>query len=45
MHLENHLEKNPSQKIKKNSKNQIEITACEQKPTARKRIYRFLTLL
>ena len=38
--LENHLEKNPVQKIEKNSKNESEIAACEQKkPLARKRIF------
>ena len=31
MDWENHLEKNPIQKIEKNSKNQSEIVACEQK--------------
>ena len=33
MDWENHLEKNPIQKIEK-SKNQSEIAACEQKPLA-----------
>ena len=32
----NHLEKNPIQKIEKNSKNQSEIAACEQKTTTDK---------
>ena len=36
MDWENHLEKNPIQKIKKNSKNQSEIAACEQKTTSEK---------
>ena len=36
MHWENHLEKNPIQKIEKNSKNQSEIAACEQKTTTEK---------
>ena len=36
MDWENHLEKNPIQKIKKNSKNQSEIAACEQKTTTEK---------
>ena len=37
MDRENHLEKNPIQKIeKKNSKNQSEIAACEQKTTTEK---------
>ena len=36
----NHLGKIRSQKIeKKNSKNQSEVAACEQKPLARKRIF------
>ena len=39
MDWKNHLEKNPIQKIEKNSKNQSEIAACEQKPLARKRIF------
>ena len=30
MDWKNHLEKNPIQKIEKNSKNQSEIAACEQ---------------
>ena len=33
MDRENHLEKNPIQKIEKNSKNQSEIAAYEQKKT------------
>ena len=36
MDRENHLEKNPIQKIKENSKNQSEIAACEQKTTIEK---------
>ena len=36
MDWENHLEKNPIQKIEKNSKNQSEIAACEQKTTTEK---------
>ena len=36
MDWENHLEKNPTQKNKKNSKNQSEIAACEQKTTSEK---------
>ena len=37
MDWENHLEKNPTQKIeKKHSKNQSEIAACEQKTTIEK---------
>ena len=36
MDWENHLEKNPIQKIAKNSKNQSEIAACEQKTTTEK---------
>ena len=37
MDWENHLEKNPIRKIeKKNSKNQSEIAACEQKTTTEK---------
>ena len=36
MDWENHLEKNPIQKIEKNSKNQSEIAACEQKTTSEK---------
>ena len=39
MDWENHLEKNPIQKIKKNSKNQSEIAACEQKPLPRNRTF------
>ena len=35
MDWENHLEKNPIQKIEK-SKNQSEIAACEQKTTSEK---------
>ena len=42
MDWENHLEKNPIQKIEKNSKNQSEIAACEQKTTTEKP---FLTTL
>ena len=37
MDWENHLEKNPIRKLKKkNSKNQSEIAACEQKTTTKK---------
>ena len=36
MDWENHLEKNPIQKIEKNSKNQSGIAACEQKTTTEK---------
>ena len=36
MDWKNHLEKNPIQKIEKNSKNQSEIAACEQKTTSEK---------
>ena len=36
MDWENYLEKNPIQKIDKNSKNQSEIAACEQKATTEK---------
>ena len=36
MDWENHLEKNPIQKNRKNSKNQYEIAACEQKTTSEK---------
>ena len=36
MYWENHLVKNPIQKIEKNSKNQSEIAACEQKTTSEK---------
>ena len=36
MDCENHLEKNPLQKNRKNSKNQSEIAACEQKITSEK---------
>ena len=36
MDWENHLENNPIQKIEKNSKNQSEIAACEQKTTTEK---------
>ena len=39
MDLENHLEKNPIQKIEKKSKNQSQIAACEQKTTTRNRIF------
>ena len=35
MNWENHLEKNPIQKNRKNSENQSEIAACEQKITSR----------
>ena len=50
MDWENQLEKNPIQRIeKKNSKNQSEIAACEQKTTSEKANlllkHRFLTLL
>ena len=48
MDWENHLERDPIQKNWKNSKNQSEIAAFEQKPLARKRIlfkHHFLTLL
>ena len=38
MDWENHLEKNPIQKNRKNGKNQSEIAACEQKITTEKRI-------
>ena len=36
MDWENHLEKNPIQKNRKNRKNQSEIAACEQKTTTEK---------
>ena len=36
MDWKNHLEKNPIQKNRKNSKNQSEIAACEQKTTSEK---------
>ena len=36
---QNHLEKKSDPKNRKNSKNQSEIAACEQKPLARKRIF------
>ena len=36
MDWENYLEKTPIQKIEKNSKNQSEIAACEQKTTIEK---------
>ena len=36
MDWKNHLEKNPIQKIEKNSKNQSEIAACEQKNPSEK---------
>ena len=36
MDWEKHLEKSPVQKIEKNSKNQSEIAACEQKTTSEK---------
>ena len=36
MDWENHLEKDPIQKSKKNSKNQSEIAVCEQKTTTEK---------
>ena len=39
MDWENYLEKNPIQKIEKNSKNQSEIAACEQKSTPGNRIF------
>ena len=39
MDWENHLEKKSDQKNRKNSKNQSEIAACEQKPLVRKRIF------
>ena len=40
MDRENHLEKKSDPKNRKNSKNQSEIAACEQKkPLARKRIF------
>ena len=45
MDWENHLEKNPIQKIeKKNSKNQSEIAACEQKTTKAKANFRSNTV-
>ena len=34
--MKNHFEKNPIQKKRKNSKNQSEIAACEQKTTSEK---------
>ena len=37
--MENHLEKNPIQKNRKNSKNQSEIAIVNKKPLARKRIF------
>ena len=36
MDWKNHIGKNPFQKIKKNSKNRSEITACQQKTTSEK---------
>ena len=36
MDWEKHLEKNPIQKNRQNSKNQSEIAACEQKTTSEK---------
>ena len=36
MNCENHLEKKPDPKNRKNSKNQREIAACEQKTTSEK---------
>ena len=39
MDSENHLEKKSDPKNRKNSKNQSEIAACEQKTLARKRIF------
>ena len=36
MDWKNHSEKNPIQKIEKNSKNRSEIAACEQKTTSEK---------
>ena len=36
MDWENHLEKNPIQKLEKTAKNQSEIAACEQKTTTEK---------
>ena len=36
MDWENHLEKNPIQKIEKNSKDESQIAACEQKTTTEK---------
>ena len=47
MDWKNHLEKNQIQKIeKKNSKNQSEIAACEQKTTSEFLFkHRFLSLL
>ena len=36
MDWQNHLEKNPIQKIEKNCKNQSEISACEKKTTTEK---------
>ena len=36
MDWENHLEKNPIQKLEKTEKNQSEIAACEQKTTTEK---------
>ena len=48
MDCENHLENNSIQEIEKNSKNQSEIAACEQKTTSEKANFfkhRFLTLL
>ena len=39
MDWENYLEKNPIQKVEKNSKNQSEIAACEQKTTTENPIF------
>ena len=44
MDWENHVEKNPIQKIEKNSKNQSEIAACEQKTTSEKANFRSNTV-
>ena len=40
MYWENHLEKNPIQKIEKKAENQNEIAACEQKTTSEKAKFR-----
>ena len=48
MDWENHLEKKPDPKNRKNSKNQSEIAACEQKTNSESGFLfklRFLTLL
>ena len=48
MDWENHLQKNPIQKNRKNSKNQSEIAACEQKTISETEFlfkHSFLTLL